>query len=104
MSERWDQGIDKKLAPGKAFVSITPAWLRFGLIAAAFAAALYLAFEDRQPFRALWLTFGSYQLGFVITLLIFLVPCLIVIYALAFVMHRHRRKRDFPSATVHRPR
>ena len=85
----------------KSFVSITPIWLRLGLVLAASGATLYLAIEDRQPFRAIWLFFSSYQLGFMITWLILLVPCLAFIYALAALMHQRRRKADFPTARIH---
>ena len=89
-----------RLARKDNYVSITPIWLRIGLVAASAAAAIYLAIEDRHPFRAVWLFTGSYQLGFLLTWLIFLVPCLVFIYALATVLHRRRRRQDFPSARV----
>ena len=85
----------------KSYVSITPLWLRLGLVAAATGATLYIAIEDRQPFRAIWLFFSSYQLGYLITWLLLLLPCLAFIYALAALMHRRRRKADFPTARIH---
>ena len=82
------------------YLQIVPAWLRFGSIAAAIAATCYLAFEDRQPFRAIWLLFSSYQLGFLITLLVFLLPIMAGLTALAWFLHRRRRLQDFPAARV----
>jgi hypothetical protein len=85
----------------KSFVSITPIWLRIGLVLASAGATIYLAIEDRHPFRAIWLFFSSYQLAFVITWLLALLPCLALIYGLAALMHRRRRRADFPTARVH---
>ena len=89
------------MARMQSYVSITPLWVRIGLVLAAVGATTYLAVEDRQPFRAIWLFFSSYQLAFLITLLLALVPCLAFIYGLAALMHKRRRKADFPTARVH---
>lgn len=97
---RLDSDLMRLMRNDNSYVSITPIWLRLGLVAASAAATIYLAIEDRNPFRAVWLFFGSYQLGFLVTWLIFLVPCLVFIYTLAAWMHKRRRKADFPAARV----
>ena len=100
VTERWDQQLDRKLAPSKAFVSIIPLWIRIGALAATLGATVYIAIEDRQPFRGISLFSSSYNLGFLITWLCFLAPCLVVFYSAAALLHRRRRKQDFPRATV----
>jgi uncharacterized membrane protein len=84
----------------QTYVTIVPLWIRIGAIVATLGATLYLAVEDLQPFRALWLTFSSYQLGFLITWLIFLAPTGLAVWALAALLHYRRKKQDFPTATV----
>ena len=84
----------------KNYVSIVPLWIRIGSIVSGLAATIYLVIEDRSPFRALWMLFGSYKLAFLITWLIFLVPAVAVIWTLAVMLHARRKRQDFPSARV----
>lgn len=100
MSERWDRQMDRKLAPAKAFMSIIPLWIRIAVIAGSLGLSIYLVVEDRQPYRAVSLFFNSVQLGGLITWLCILAPCGIVLYVAAVLLHRRRKKQDFPRAIV----
>lgn len=102
MTERWDQQMDRKLAPAKAFIKIIPLWFRILVIAATFGAALYLVIADRQPYHAIAHAFDSVQLGGLITWLLFLLPCVLVLYGVAAFLHRRRKQQDFPRAIVRR--
>jgi amino acid transporter len=102
MTERWDQQMDRKLAPAKAFIKIIPLWFRIIVIAATLGATLYLGVTDRQPYHAIARAFGSIQLGALVTWLLFLLPCVVVLYGAAALLHRRRKKQDFPRAIVRR--
>lgn len=102
MTERWDRQVDRKLAPAKHYVAIVPVWIRLLAVFGPAGLAVYLAIEDRQPFRAVWLFFSSYQLGFLVTWVLLMLPCAVAVVGLAALLHRRRREQDFPSARVHR--
>ena len=78
----------------QAYLKVIPMWIRGTLIAAAMFAAIYWTIA--HDFTIL----GDDRLGFLVIWVALLVPVVAVIYSAAWLIHRNRKKDDFPRAKV----
>ncbi len=78
----------------EAFLSVIPKWIRFGLVGVTVVAAMYWSFAHDVT------VLGDQRLGFGVCWLALLVPCVAAIYATAWLLHRRRRRQDFPRAVA----